>query len=538
MTGAGHAEYAARTRDALEAAGLDLGRAYDPAEKRDRHGKWTRGGAGPGGGHAAALPWTVSGDAISYHGSLGIPREQTPQFSGQVGGKYMGPGEGIPAFREWLAARGVKTAEKRVPSDTLKPVKASGSWKAVRGIADELRSGKRQDTKPLFVSSDGYVIDGTQTWAARRLADAEGGRPGLAPGVPVVQADMPAAQLIPAAREWMAGAGMPTRKAGEIADPAYLNPAGPLADPAYAAHTAEVERKVRAALAAGQSTDAKYAIDLDRGIWDPARARLHKQIVNDLYARQSRGVPAQGKAVIAGGLGGAGKTTVLTGHAGIDPAQYVTLNPDDVKEEMAKRGLIPHVAGLSPMEAAALVHEESSHITSLLAKRALADHRNVMWDITMSRPGSVRRRVDELHAAGYRDVTGIFVDIPAETSVQRALARHKLGMSTPLGGRYVPPSLIRKQAIPGDGTQNRKAFEELRAAGQFSHWALYDNSGAAPQKVASGLWTCRRRSPRRLAGTRPRCSPPSATCPPGPGRAPTRWATTTPGRSRGRRSMT
>ncbi len=48
------------------------------------------------------------------------------------------------------------------------------------------------------------------------------------------------------------------------------------------------------------------------------------------------------------------------------------INPDDIKEEMAKRGMIPEVGGLSPMEASDLVHEESSDVAKRLAVRACA----------------------------------------------------------------------------------------------------------------------------------------------------------------------
>ena len=82
------------------------------------------------------------------------------------------------------------------------------------------------------------------------------------------------------------------------------------------------------------------------------------------------GVPNDHKAIIAGGLAGAGKTTVLEKHAGIDRSQYLTINPDDIKAEMAKRGMVPKVDGLSPMEASDLIHEESSYMARQLATRA------------------------------------------------------------------------------------------------------------------------------------------------------------------------
>ncbi len=82
--------------------------------------------------------------------------------------------------------------------------------------------------------------------------------------------------------------------------------------------------------------------------------------------------------------GWAGKPTVLDEHAGIDRSQYLTINPDDIKEAMARRGLIPELDGLSPMEASDLVHAESSHVVKRLARRAMDDGKNIIWDITMS----------------------------------------------------------------------------------------------------------------------------------------------------------
>ena len=46
--------------------------------------------------------------------------------------------------------------------------------------------------------------------------------------------------------------------------------------------------------------------------------------------------PCDHKAIVAGGLGGSGKTTVLATNAEIDLSQYLMINPDDIKEEMAR----------------------------------------------------------------------------------------------------------------------------------------------------------------------------------------------------------
>lgn len=263
-----------------------------------------------------------------------------------------------------------------------------------------------------------------------------------------------------------------------------------LTDAEYQDHTRDIEQRIGAALKDGLATDQQHTLNGDGTTYTPERAALHKQIVDELAAKH-RDVPSEGRAVIAGGLGGAGKSTVLGKFAGIDQSKFATVNPDDVKELMAERGMVPQVPGLSPMEAAALIHEESSTITNMLARRLYQDRKNVIWDITMSRRASVDKRLDELRSHGYDDIEAVFVDIPVETSVERALARHRRGLEKyrngeGQGGRYVPPSIIRKAATAGASSANRQVFEELR--GRFDRWVMYDNSvtGRDPKRVGGG----------------------------------------------------
>lgn len=260
----------------------------------------------------------------------------------------------------------------------------------------------------------------------------------------------------------------------------------PMTDRQFEARAGMVTKAVGAAIKT-HATDKTQVTESGR--WKPERDRLHHEIANELYARAAH-VPNRRRAVVAGGLGGAGKTTVLKGHAGIDPNDYLTLNPDDVKELMAERGLIPEVPGhsLSPMERAALVHEESSRITSLLADKALRDGKNMMWDITMSSKASVVKRIDALKASGYKDINGVFVDIPVEVSVERAMSRYRRGADKHRagkgpGGRFVPPAIIRAQRTSSGATINRGVFEDIRD--QFSNWSMYDNgvTGRAPQLI-------------------------------------------------------
>jgi hypothetical protein len=263
----------------------------------------------------------------------------------------------------------------------------------------------------------------------------------------------------------------------------------PLTDAEYEAHTAMIESKVAAELARGGTTDAMYSIDGKGRVYTPERAKMHQEIVDEVW-RGAANVPNEGKAILAGGLGGAGKTTILGQHAGIPRDKYLTLNPDDIKETMARKGMVPKVEGLAPMEAATLAHGEATHITDMIATRAYAEKKNIIWDVTM-RGGGVDSWVQDLRGKGYREVRGVFVDIPVETSVQRALSRHRQGLEEyrngkGMGGRWIPPAISRGNVDPVYGSKNRRSFEE--AKGAFDNWQMWDNSvlGRPPQRLGSG----------------------------------------------------
>jgi predicted kinase len=261
----------------------------------------------------------------------------------------------------------------------------------------------------------------------------------------------------------------------------------PLTDAEHAEHVKEVRVLLDKARADGLATDQQHTIDPAREVWSEQRDAMHDTIIDDLYAKASD-VPCERRAIIAGGLPGAGKSTVLEHHAGIDRSQYLTINPDDVKEEMARRDMIPPVSGLSPMEASDLVHEESSQIAKRLARRAQADGKNVIWDITMSSQVSTESRVNTLRAEGYARIEGVFIDVAVDVSVTRADSRHREGQDNYRegdghGGRFIPAELVRANADPDWGSCNRKTFEEVKD--HFDQWHRYDNSGSTPVLVES-----------------------------------------------------
>jgi hypothetical protein len=190
-------------------------------------GRFTSRPGGGGRSRPEPGPWSRSGEMVTYHGSLGIDRSQMPQLSGVAAdGKYHPSSEMVPKFMAWMRAQGVHVQERRVAAASLLPTQTTGDAKAIRGIADSLKSGELADTKPITVSLDRRVLDGHHNWAARLLADAEGGTPGLGVGMRVVQVGVPMTDLIEMARAFAATQGIRPRATGVAGNPQFARRAG------------------------------------------------------------------------------------------------------------------------------------------------------------------------------------------------------------------------------------------------------------------------------------------------------------------------
>jgi predicted ABC-type ATPase len=351
----------------------------------------------------------------------------------------------------------------RSPGDEL-----SLSADRVPTVAAERLSDRLERLPPGHPSSL-YEADGTRRQPTPRLRDLDTGTTDDADIEPIPSDAWPTSE---------SDSSQPSDTPGQYTDAEWSD------------HREDARNRLGDANRCGLSTEVQYGVDEDGEAWVASRRAVHGVIIDDIYAGASD-VPCEYKAIVAGGMAGAGKTTVLAGHAGIDRSQYLTINPDDIKEELAKRDLIPVIEGLSPMEASDLVHEESSHIAKQLAIRARADGKNIIWDITMSSSATTERRIDDLRGAGYTSVSGIFVDIPVDVSMTRAEARHRYDedlyrAGKGLGGRYVPEEYIASRADEEWGSKNRRTFEGLKP--RFDGWTIFDNGvdDRDPIRVGTG----------------------------------------------------
>ena len=184
-------------------------------------------------------------------------------------------------------------------------------------------------------------------------------------------------------------------------------------------------------------------------IWSADRSRRQGHIVDGLY-RQAAGVPGERRAVLAGGLRGADKGAALD-KAGVDRARYLTISVDGMLAELARRSLIPVVAGRAPLEGAELVHAEAQYVAKRLAARAMAVGTNVLLDVTAASWPSVRSWLHVADLAAYTlDV--VIVEVTDADAVRWADGEHYRGQEAYRrgrgdGGRYVRPEAIRA-AVP------------------------------------------------------------------------------------------
>jgi hypothetical protein len=175
-------------------------------------------------------------------------------------------------------------------------------------------------------------------------------------------------------------------------------------------------------------------------IWEPERSRHQGRIVAALFGRAA-GVPARRRLVLSGGPRGAAKDVALE-KAGLDPARYLAVSVDGMLAELARRSLIPVVAGLAPLEAADLVHVEAQHVAKRLTARAMAAGTNVLLDVTAASWPSVRSWLHVADLAGY-GLDVVMADLGAEAAARWADAEHRRGQERYRqgagdGGRYVP----------------------------------------------------------------------------------------------------
>jgi len=168
---------------------------------------------------------TVPGTNLYCDGNKGIPREDMPQFKGTP--EPGSPADKLPKdengeadteefFKQMLEKDGIKVSEPAaVPADRLKAtqselvgVKVAGMSKV---LADPNHPAYEKITAPIYVSNDGYVLDGHHRWAAVVAHNASNPKNQIPMNVRVI--DEPIVPLVKRSNAFAEAIGIRAKKA-------------------------------------------------------------------------------------------------------------------------------------------------------------------------------------------------------------------------------------------------------------------------------------------------------------------------------------
>lgn len=256
-----------------------------------------------------------------------------------------------------------------------------------------------------------------------------------------------------------------------FADERFYGPPEPGKKPSFNSHLAY----------GGYNSQGTFVVE------DPARAKLHNDILLHFLAGKTPPPKGKARATIMSGGSGAGKGSVERNAYDADEkaiiANSVTIDPDAIKELLPEfRAMVVGGDGA----AAAFVHEESSMLAKTLGKLARERGYNVLYDGTANspNPGKTVDLIKSLKAEGY-EVHVNMVDLPTEIAVERAITRAFGDGDTRAGsGRMVPSDMVRE--IHGNATFNHFVWRNTPEIDSFRVWDTNVGIDDVPPLIASG----------------------------------------------------
>ena len=169
---------------------------------------------------------SIPGTNLYCDGNKGIPREDMPQFKGTP--EPGSPADKLPKdkngeadteefFKKMLEKDGIKVSKPTaVPADRLKATQSELVGVKVAGMSKVLEQGETHPayqklTAPIYVSNDGYVLDGHHRWAAIVAHNAAHPDKQIPMGVRVI--DEPIVPLVNRSNKFAEAIGIRAKKA-------------------------------------------------------------------------------------------------------------------------------------------------------------------------------------------------------------------------------------------------------------------------------------------------------------------------------------
>lgn len=244
-----------------------------------------------------------------------------------------------------------------------------------------------------------------------------------------------------------------------------------MARPAIAQVVGEELERLSTAGAAFHTDSARATIHL---FSDIERAKRTAEI-GRAYLLLESDVERGGRvAIVTAGPPGAGKSTALA-NADLGEA-FRNIDADVIKVQLLQRAVVEGTfdtflehrladgGTVRPLELASLVHRESVAIADSLTTICLRRGENVIIQGSLAWDRQPYVVLDALAAFEYSDLTILDVEVDLSTALERSLDRWwagRIDASIPMGGRYVPRSLIESLYLPDGTTKCRTNADRL-----------------------------------------------------------------------------
>ncbi|MBN0042257.1 zeta toxin family protein [Cellulosimicrobium cellulans] len=243
-----------------------------------------------------------------------------------------------------------------------------------------------------------------------------------------------------------------------------------------------------------------------------ARRRALWRRLRDEARPEAPGARQDGKAIVLAGPPGAGKGHVQSNVLGLDKDAWLVVDADKFKDKLLREAMNDgsyetflkpdavrerEAAGepFFPLELAALVHEESSHLARLLRDEALREGTNVVIDSVLSNPRAAVALGNQLSADGY-EVEVVDVEVPYELSQARIAQRWResyegaVVTGEGLGGRWVP-SVYAREVFNGPGgrarSQESAAALARACAAVLRYRRFWTRAAESPMRVETDM---------------------------------------------------
>jgi len=271
---------------------------------------------------------SIPGTNLFCDGNKGIERADMPQFkgkpeegsqawneleAGKKSGKYKETDtevDGEPFFRQMLADRDIKVTDAQIAADSLKATQSELVGDKVMGMKSVLDQGPQHPaykkiTAPIYVSKDGYVVDGHHRWAAITAHNIDNPDNALPMNVMIIDKDVD--EAISISNEFAGNFGVASKSGKQTGPQSGENPEPPKDEPSRPDTTPPTGDETDTKTIKGKSSGKEIkTIEFDGGGQVYGTVHKNTKMVDDIIDDVKSKIPKEKwKDIVFVGEGGA-----------------------------------------------------------------------------------------------------------------------------------------------------------------------------------------------------------------------------------------